>query len=154
MKKIIFTIIFASALMLSGKINAQAYSSAVGAKLTFGFLGTYKMEFKENLYADIYGGFSYGLGGGIALELHKPIEDVDNLYWYIGAGVNGGIFPGYSSRTGLRMGVNVVGGVDYSFDEIPLNLSFDWMPGLNLVGGLDPIIASGGLSARYILKTN
>ncbi len=154
MKKIIFTIIFASSLMLSGKLNAQSYSAAVGAKLTFGFYGTYKMEFKENLYADIYGGLAYGLGGGVALELHKPIEDVDNLYWYVGAGVNGGIHPSYATRSGVRIGVNTVIGIDYTFDEIPLNLSFDWMPGLNIVGGLYPIVSSGGLSARYILKTN
>ena len=150
MKKIIFTLVLISSFIFSGSLIAQNYSSAVGAKLTFGFLGTYKLELKEGIYADIYGGLGYyGLSGGAALELHKAIEDVDNLYWYVGAGA-------YTSlhTSGVYVGGNLVIGVDYSFDEIPLNVSFDWMPGINVVGGFFPSLFGGGLSARYILKSN
>jgi len=150
MKKIIFTFILICSFIFSNNVIAQDYSSAVGAKLGYGVLGTYKMQIKEGLYADIYGGLGYyGLVGGAALELHKPIEDVDNLYWYIGGGVFTGIYT-----TSFGLGVNFVGGVDYSFEEIPLNVSFDWMPGVRVVGGFGPSLFGGGLAVRYILGQN
>jgi len=151
MKKIIFTLVLVSSFIFSGTLMAQSYSSAIGAKLTYGLMGTYKMELKEGLYADIYGGFGYygRLAGGAAIELHKPLADVDNLYWYIGAGAYTALYS-----EGVYIGANFVLGVDYSFDEIPLNLSVDWMPGINLLGGFSPALYGGGFSARYILKTN
>ena len=153
MKKIIFTIIFASSLIFSGNINAQSYSSAVGAKLGGWLLGTYKKEIKESTYVDLYGGFysSYSssilLGG--SLELHKDIESVNNLYWYYGAGAS------LTLGSGTGIGINGVLGLDYSFEEIPLNLSADWMPGFFFGGTYKgPYFGLGAFSARYILSEN
>ncbi len=156
MKKFIFTAIFTFSILFSGNLIAQDYNSSVGVRLAFGLTATYKKEFKENTYLELYGGFGYHtIFGGGALEIHKEIEDVDHLYWYYGAGA----FAGYYSSNLISdnyfyMGINGVIGVDYSFEEIPLNVSVDWMPGFRLVGGFTPTFLGGGLSARYILSRN
>ena len=158
MKKLIFTLVFAFSFIFVSSINAQSYSSAVGAKLGYGLNATYKKELKESMYVDIYAGIrTYYFVGGAALELHKPIESIDNLYWYYG----GGAYLGFYSYNVLGLdesytfiGINGVLGLDYTFDEIPLNISTDWMPGFNLTGSSGFYAFNGGLSVRYILGEN
>ena len=156
MKKLIFTFIFAFSFIVLNSINAQSYSSAVGAKLGYGLTGTYKKQIKENFYVDIYAGFrTYFLVGGASVEFHKPIEAVENLYWYYGGGAYFGSFTRNTYSNYTFIGINGVLGLDYSFEEIPLNISVDWMPGFNLTGeGNNFYEYIGGLSVRYILGDN
>ncbi len=58
---------------------------------------------------------------GILAELHKPIGE-SPLNWYYGAGA----YIGFDSRT--KFGVQAVAGLDYKFQNVPLNLSLDWKP--------------------------
>lgn len=158
MKKLILTFTLAFLFLSIGSINAQSYSSAVGVRLGYGLNASYKKELKESMYADIYAGFGGGSGysrlfAGAAVELHKSIENVDNLYWYYGGGAYLGSYN-YKSGYGdnyFYVGINGVLGLDYTFEEIPLNLSADWMPGFNIIGGGGFYGAAGGLSVRYIL---
>lgn len=156
MKKLIFTFIFAFSFIFLNSINAQSYNSAVGAKLGYGLNGTYKKQIKENFYVDFYAGFrTYFILGGAAVEFHKPIEEVENLYWYYGGGAYFGSYNHSSFSNYTFIGINGVLGLDYSFDEIPLNLSVDWMPGFNLTGDNNGFYSYvGGLSVRYILGEN
>ena len=148
MKKIIFTLFLACVFIFSA--NAQGYNSAVGVKLGGYLTGTYKKLLKESMYVDFYAGIdSYGsnvLFGGAMVQLHKPIESVDNLYWYYGGGAFFGAYSG-----GIGIGINGVLGLDYSFDEIPLNISIDWTPGFYLTGGYGFYGRGGAVSLRYIL---
>ena len=155
MKKLIFTIIFAFSFIFLNSISAQSYSSAVGVKLGYCLNGTFKKQIKENFYVDIYAGFrTHFILGGAAVEFHKPIEEVENLYWYYGGGAYFGSYN-YNSFSYTFIGINGVLGLDYSFDEIPLNVSVDWMPGFNLTGDNNGFYSYvGGLSVRYILGDN
>lgn len=153
MKKLIFTVLIAFGFMFTNSIQAQSYNSAVGAKLGGWLVGTYKKQIKESWYVDFYAGF-YGFSssiiGGASLEIHQPIESVDNLYWYYGGGAS--VLTGFST---FGVGVNATLGLDYSFEEIPLNVSVDWMPGVYLSGYYrGPSFGLGALSVRYILGQN
>jgi hypothetical protein len=43
-------------------------------------------------------------------------------------------------------------GLEYTFNEIPLNLSVDWKPAINLVGSSNFWGDEFGLSIRYAIK--
>ena len=89
----------------------------------------------------------------------------NNLNWYVGAGVGvswgyGAFFndPHYNSsgnlttyrRLGLPIGLQI--GLEYNFD-IPLNLSLDWRPMINLFGlrqgDLVPNLLNVAVGVRY-----
>lgn len=131
-------------------VSAQ-YNSAAGVRFTDdALLGTYKINLNDRLSAEGFAGFSTsnrrnGLVVGAEFHLNTEMPDLENLRWFYGAGallrigdVGSGLFA-YGT-----------GGLDYSFEEIPLNLSLQANPGLLFgdIGGFEFDIA---LSARYIL---
>jgi hypothetical protein len=161
MKKIGFTLLLAFAFLLTTNIQAQEYKSAVGAKLGYGLIGTYKMFLTESAAVDLFGGIHWGgLAAGAYYLMHNEIPSIDKLYWYWGGG--GSITTWSYAVSGLgtwyEVGVSGVIGLDYSFDEIPLNVSVDWAPTIVVLSSWDSIGTFnrfrggyGALSARYIL---
>ncbi len=89
----------------------------------------------------------YRYGRAQVMLLYDWLANItDDLYWYIGAGVGvswgyGEFFdaPHYDKQGKLtdyrRLGLPVAAqiGLEYDFG-IPLNLSIDWRPGVNLFG--------------------
>ncbi len=155
MKKTTFIVAMLFFVFLGTNVYGQSYKSAVGARFGYILTADYKKSVGENKYVDFYAGFYGGGGfhGGVALNINKPIEDVNNLYWYYGAGV---FFSAYKYNTydndlSTFYGVNAVIGLDYEFEELPLDVSVDWMPGYYF-GSYNGFGAySGGLAVRYIL---
>ena len=154
MKRIITIFIFLALFIFSQKTHAQSYSSAAGLHLGWFFTGTYKKAVNDGLYLDLFAGFpSYGgnyliVGGNI--EFHKELEGIDELYYYYGGGANAIAGSGF-----FTFGITGILGLDYKFEEIPLNMSLDWMPGFyfgKYFGGFD--VRGGGISVRYILSQN
>lgn len=89
-------------------------------------------------------------------ELHKwRAFDVDRLNWYYGAGGHLGIWDDtyatwVTADNSIVIGVDLVLGIEYTFEEIPINLGVDWKPAFNLVGA-DGFRGDGGaFSARYV----
>lgn len=89
---------------------------------------------------------------------HKPITaDLPGLDWYAGAGGHLWSYRSvYRVRPGwVAVGSNVGIGVDfalgaqYNFPGAPINLSLDWKPALNILGGTGFAYSSAGLSVRY-----
>lgn len=89
---------------------------------------------------------------------HKPItSDLPGLDWYAGAG--GHIWnyrtafrtrPGWVEvGSGTGIGVDFAIGAQYNFPGAPINLSLDWKPALNIIGGTGLAFSSAGLSVRY-----
>lgn len=102
-------------------------------------------------------GWNYFRIGGM-YQHHFPIGDIEGFKWYVGGGafLQFNSYPDYFdsfdySRTGL--GINGVGGVDYKFKNIPLNLSADWMPTV-YVGNYYQSFGGGygAVSVRYVLR--
>ncbi|MBC7902873.1 MAG: hypothetical protein H7Y27_05600 [Gemmatimonadaceae bacterium] len=90
-------------------------------------------------------GSHFGIGG--LYEVHKPLNAIAGLKWYYGAGAYIGFGSGntYTGPTGVI-------GLDYKFEKIPLNLSLDWKPELDILPKINFIPDAFGLSARFTLQ--
>lgn len=158
-------LVFCAAFFMIGTLSAQEYyKSAVGARLGSPISASYKTFISEKGAIEGYVGLrSYGFGSWFnvsgAYQVHNPISDVDGLQWYYGGGVSvffwnyDNVFAdsGFSSTS---FGLQGYLGLDYAFDDIPLNLSLDWIPTF-FIGDLN--INSfgagyGSLGVRYILS--
>ncbi|GAA5224692.1 hypothetical protein GCM10025777_53230 [Membranihabitans marinus] len=141
------------------KIEAQNYDNAVGLRLGWGFAGSLKHFFTEDLAGEgivnlrnSYLGASYFSVTALA-QKHNPINDVPNLYWYYGGGAFAGFFSSeYTDSSNVNIGIAGNLGLDYTFNDIPLNLSIDWIPSISLTGGHGFGAEAGGIAARYILN--
>jgi hypothetical protein len=162
MKKITFTLLLAFAFMFVSDLNAQNYKSAVGLRLGYPLSASYKHFLNDNGAVEVIAGFrSYTyyswVNVGAFYQIHKEIPSIDGLNWYYGAGASVYFWTwdtgfDYDDSSNVSFGISGVIGLDYTFSEIPLNLSADWIPtffingyGSGFGGGY------GGLAARYIL---
>lgn len=126
--------------------NAQSYNSAIG--LRGGLFGgvTYKhmlgssAGFEGILQTDWYGFNLTGL-----YEIHKPAFDVRGMRWYYGAGAHVGNY--YSSH--LSIGIDGIIGLEYTFKELPINVSVDYKPAYNLTGWSGFWGSDAAFSIRY-----
>ena len=147
MKKCFFLITLFVAISVC--IEAQNYNSAIGVRLgpntaniTAGF--TLKHFINENTALEAIIGVNNGLGICGLYEKHFDIEAVKNLQWLAG-------FGGYVAFTGSNTAIGGAGiiGLDYKFEEIPLNVTLDWKPELNIISKVGFEASGIGLSARF-----
>lgn len=155
MKKILLTLIVMLGIGLSAQ--AQDYSTGIGFRggLANGvtikhFIGN--TTALEGILLTRWSGFSVtGL-----YELHKQDAfGVDRLNWYYGAGAHLGLYDGANTTWGdnqnyVIIGIDGILGIEYNFEEIPINISVDWKPALNLIGYSGFWADGGALSIRYI----
>ena len=147
MTKTILLVAFLLAMITFSK--AQNYKTAVGVRLgpntaavTGGF--TVKHFTNENTALEGIIGVNNGLGICGLYEKHFNIEAVNNLQWFAG-------FGGYvavNNNNTFIGGAGIVG-LDYKFEEIPLNISLDWKPELNIISTVNFQSSGVGLSARF-----
>lgn len=162
-----FTLVMALMLITTfSAVQAQDYKSAIGGKLGYGLIATYKTFLTESSAVDIFGGIRWGgFVVGAYWEKHYPIASVDNLQWYWGLGGSLTTWDygvGITNDNYTEIGLSGVLGLDYTFDDIPLNLSVDWAPTFVVYDTWDNIYGSyggnrfrggyGALSARYIIN--
>lgn len=137
--------------------NAQDYRTGIGLRggfyngLTIKHFVGEKSAF-EGLLATRWSGFEVtGL-----YEIHNPLADVDRLRWFYGIGAHLGFYDSDYTNWGdpgtsyTVIGADLILGLEYSFSEIPLNLSLDWKPAFNLIGYSKFFGDGGALSIRYI----
>jgi len=129
-KKSIFILSF---FFCSFGLSAQAYKSAVGVKAGDALFASYKTFLSEKLAFELYGGpvliSDVDLMGAAVIQLHFPIGSVENLTWFAGGGPNFSIFNrGFGASSNARLGITTIGGADYKFKTLPLNVSADIAP--------------------------
>ena len=129
--------------------NESFYKNALGVRLgssvpTVKSGITYK-HFLANNNA-IEGILSFGDGTSICAlyEIHKPINTVKNLQWFTGAGG----YVGFNNSSS-NLGAAGIVGLDYQFATIPLNISLDWKPELNIISKVGFEASGVGFSARF-----
>lgn len=167
MKKLVYILIIC-VLLITNQSQAQSeYKSAIGGRVGIPIAGSIKHFITRAGALEGYAGFRdagyYGTGVNITIggmyQHHFPIGDIPGFKWYIGGGalVQFYSYKNYNnpynySKTGL--GINGVGGVDYKFKSIPLNVSADWMPTffLNKTPYDNFGAGYGGLAARYTFR--
>ncbi len=129
--------------------KAQEYTNAAGIRLgpnsaaiSPGF--TIKHFLNETNAIEGIVGISNGLGLCALYEWHHPITSVDHLQWFVGAG-------GYAAFRSSSSYIGAAGivGLDYKFDQIPLNISLDWKPELNIITNVAFEGSAVGISARF-----
>lgn len=129
--------------------KAQDYKTAAGIRLgpnsaavTAGF--TVKHFLNEKSAVEGIVGINNGLGICGLYEVHFPIDAVNNLNWFAGAGG----YVAFRSSTTFVGAAGIIG-LDYKFEEIPLNLTLDWKPELNIISKIAFESSGIGLSVRY-----
>jgi hypothetical protein len=149
MKKLLFICLISMAALSS---KSQNYTASAGIRLgpnsaaiTSGFTGKYFLNEKTAVEGIL--GINDGVGICGLYEIHFPIESVKNLQWFAGPGA-------YVAFRNSTTGVGAAGiiGLDYKFDELPLNLTIDWKPELNLISQVGFESSGIGISVRYVFK--
>ena len=154
MRKIVLTMIMFTAVAMM--VNGQDYKTGIGLRVgpASGFTVKHFLNEKnalEGLLTTKWHGWDFtGL-----YEVHHLAFDTENLRWFYGGGAHIGFYNGDhvewgtpGTTTGV-LGIDGIIGIEYTFDEAPINLGLDIKPALNLIG-YTGFWAEFGLSARYV----
>ena len=149
------TVFIAGMLLISGfcsLLQAQDYKLAMGVRLSTAdptISNSVSVKYFVNDRAALEGLVSFGTRFGIGglYEVHQLIGNVQNLNWFYGGGAYVGFQYGntYLGPTGII-------GVDYRFQNAPLNISLDWKPELDIIPSIAFIPDALALSVRFTLK--
>ncbi len=127
MKKLIVAILFAAATV--GTSAAQDYNWAAGLRLG-GDTGGISVKHKFNPSSGLeLIGSAYWDNGFMVTGLYERYVPVigKGFNFYYGAGAHIG---GFDKE--FLLGADGIIGLEYKFDRVPIALSFDWKPALNL----------------------
>lgn len=162
MKKLVCFSFFAALFFFAAPADAQNFKSAVGARLGYPVSATFKHFLNESNAVEVYAGFRgwstyswFTLSG--AYQVHKPLEDVTKgLEWYFGGGASV-YFWNYDFSTEFStttLGLQGYLGLQYTFEDTPINLSVDWIPTVFIGNGFTSGFGGGygSLAVRYVLS--
>lgn len=154
MKYIAFLIIFIQSIFSFGQ--NQSYKTVIGIK--GGFPGYGSINAKHNLGGKKYIEASMGglgrrnYGNGFYLlgdfEINNALKE--GFLWHYGAGA----LVGFSSNqisSNFHFAPNAIAGLEYVFEDIPLNISVDTGPYLFIAPELN-FVWGGGIALRYVIK--
>jgi hypothetical protein len=169
MKKIFLTTAAVFTIALLSKLSAQEaanptavgtdYKTAIGIRLgNTAPVVSNAITIKHfiNQKTAIEGLISFGhdiTSFGALGEIHMPFS-TPGLQWFYGAGAYLGFGKEYDVNKARNVNTTFFGaqgvvGLDYKFASIPINLSLDWKPELNLVSDINFEPAAIGFSARF-----
>ena len=132
-------------------VTGPAYRLGLGVRLSNSsptlnnsITGKYFVTDRSAVEGIISFGSRFGLGA--LLEIHKP-TNIEGLKWFYGAGGYVGFESGdtYIGPTGIL-------GIDYKFTNVPINLSLDWKPELDIIPDINFVPDAFALSVRFTLK--
>lgn len=118
------------------------------------FLGSYKMHVKDNITGEAFAGietlsFIDLFKAGIELDINTPMPSIEELNWFYGGG--GGLVFGDLNWIELFGSI----GLDYTFSDIPLNLSLAALPTIRIGDNFgDNFDVNFALGARYVLNND
>ncbi|MEI9944585.1 MAG: hypothetical protein WDN26_10245 [Chitinophagaceae bacterium] len=162
MKKVIFALLFTTTTTLlfaqSESAPADGYKTALGVRLSSSSAMvnnsiSFKHFISEKAAVEVLFSFGDPLAFGALYEVHKPFAGA-GLQWYYGGGGYLGFVKTFNENTKKKesdanFGAMGVVGLDYKFSNIPLNLSLDWKPELNIVTDINFEPAAVGFTARF-----
>src|ERR1700739_590358 len=106
-----------------GEGHGQDYSTAIGFKFYPGAISVKHFIRSEDALEGLGYFWEHGFRFTGLYEIYGDIGDVDGLKWYIGPGAHVSSYTG-----GANIGVDGVLGLDYKFEDAPINLSVDFQP--------------------------
>ena len=133
--------------LMQEELQAQPYNHSVGVRAGFSSGISYKGFRLHKMSAFeldvLYNRHGFNLGGLYEYHL-EPFKKNSRTFIYLGGGAFGGNW-----EEDFSLGVAVVGGIEYTLRDLPLNFSFDWKPMLNVYAVFEPEWLDFGLSIRY-----
>ena len=159
MKKVILiALLFTLGIFSVNVSNAQDYKTALGVRLSSSSAMVNNSISIKHFISErtaIEGLFSFGdpLALGAMIEFHKPLSGEGLTYFYGGGGYISFVkkvnVNTSKTSTDPNFGAQGVIGLDYKFTNVPLNLSLDWKPELNIVSDINFEPAAIGFTARF-----
>jgi len=156
MKKVIFTLIAGFALLTfsATDANAQDYKNAIGGRFGSANGVSFKTGLSKGAMLELIGNFRsnrnadyFNLTG--LYEVYKPINNAQGLNFYYGGGATIGSYKIKGFDGEAYLSANGVLGLDYKFNDLPFNLSLDWIPALRLTQGAGFYGGDVGLGVRF-----
>jgi hypothetical protein len=153
MMKLLFAAILF--VVLTTAVNAQDYRTSFGFRAGVPYGITVKHFLSETnavegILASRWSGFVIT---GLYENEHWTGE-YPGFNWFWGIGAHIGFWdntPYFSTAdAGAVIGADAILGLEYTFDEIPLNLSIDLLPSINLIGSSSWNGINGAISVRYV----
>lgn len=155
----LFLIVFSiAAAAQSRSTNSTSYKTALGVKVWDGGGISLKHFFNDRNAGELIGYFwRHGFRLTGLYEIHGPIEGAAGLKWYIGPGAHIGAYnnehhhhnDNRHHHSHASIGIDGVLGLDYKFNNAPINLSIDWQPSFEFTDGHGFNGSWGGLGIRY-----
>lgn len=151
MKKVLLSLLI---LFLGAPIFAQYYKTAIGIKGGYPGFGAINAKHfigeKNALEASIASG-KIGTTIQCLYEWQNSLP-TEGLEWYYGVGPNIGIqSSALNNGSTLFFSGSGLLGIEYTFENIPLNIALDVGPVLNIIPTFQ-LKGGGGLAARYTIK--
>lgn len=141
-----------SALLIGLAISSQAQvdGKTIGLRLGYGAEVTYQHPLGDANRVEVDLGLASWAGGLNLNGAYHWVKDLssvkEGLNWYYGGGIGMTLWPSY-------FGMGIIGqvGVEYPVEvaNLPLLLSLDWRPSLNIIGGFGFGYTGVGLGVRY-----
>jgi outer membrane protein W len=157
----LFILIIGFNMLFQSNSLAQNYKTAVGARIGYPLTlsGKYFIDesiaVEANLGLRAFSGYSWVALSAAGLK-HKPLDVLDGLNWYYGAGLSV-YFWRVERLTTLSssssLGLQGYLGLDYTFKKSPINVTIDWTPTF-FIKSFTPGLGTrfGGLGIRYTLN--
>lgn len=156
MKKLIFTLLTGVALLTMNvsSASAQDYKNAIGGRFGAANGISFKTGLSKAAMLELILNFRNGNGAEYfnltgLYEVYQPISGASGLNFYYGAGATVGSYKVKSSEGEAYLSANGVLGLDYKFNDVPFNLSIDWIPALRLTQNKGFYAGDVGLGIRY-----
>jgi len=141
-------------------VQGQTYQSAAGLRLSYGGLLSAKYALNDHNYLE--GLVSLRWNGVVVTALFEWQKSFpsNKLQWYGGAGFHGGVHSrenvfqpdsNADNEVQIGLGMDLIGGIEYVFDGIPIVISADYKPAFYFTGERWFVPEEFGLTARYII---
>ncbi len=144
-------IVFFIALISFNKLSAQDYRLGLGVRLSNSIptlnnavTGKYFVTDRSAVEGIVSFGSRFGMGA--LLEIHNPLQ-IEGLRWVYGAGA----YLGFENKN-TYFGPTGMLGLDYKFADVPINLSLDWKPELDITPAINFVPDAFALSVRFTLR--
>jgi len=156
MKRVFLLIAIIAAITVTAA--GQDYKTSLGLRAGYPYSGLTIKHFLNKKNA-LEGMLGTSWGGFVATGLYENEHwtgEYPGLNWFWGIGAHAGFWDAgrnpkiVDTYEGSVIGLDLIAGLEYTFDEIPLNLSLDLLPTFNLIGDTSWGGINGAISIRYV----
>lgn len=151
------TTILLSFILINTLVFSQDYKTAIGLKggyPGFGSLNAKHFISENSALEATFGGMSrenYGNGAFAILDYEIQHSLESSFSWFYGGGGLLGFTTNKEGTTTLQLGINSTVGIEYTFEEVPINCSLNMGP-LIFISPEVRFNWGGGLSIRYAIR--